>query len=421
MRRALCLSFVVLLCSCTGPNPFLHGDAGDDVAEPGDGREPGDRDDESGDGELGDGDGDADPGDGDGDVIAEAGDLLPPLEFCGPLELEASEAFALTPTYAYAVADIDGQLGDEIVAYHQGEIVSLKANMPTLTEHPIPYGGIGDAVLLQADDDGNMDLLVTGTTASSGLHTFLGDGSGEFTYSGTRNFEFKLYRLNKAADASIDALIGWSGPVQGVGQQQVLVDPLADAPALMHPSGHEPVTGDVDGDGIDELGFMDWWSNRIEIWTRDGDGYAFAVALDCTVEGFSWLDQLVIADVNADGLDDVVCLDQTGEMVAVSLWTSQGGFGFSRLPSVGVVGADIGENGYSFGAVADLEGDGDPEFLFERTFLRLGEDGNFGCQEPLGLALDRSKPIRVGDLDGDGRDELVHADSAHMLKSYSVP
>jgi hypothetical protein len=123
------------------------GDPGD--GDPGDG-DPGDGD--PGDGDPGDGDGDGDgddPGDGDDDPVPD----YPQPGPCEPIDLVVSDTIPLTYTYTYTVGDVDGQPGDEIVAYHQGEILSISDGVPTASPHPLPFGGVTDAVLLRANED----------------------------------------------------------------------------------------------------------------------------------------------------------------------------------------------------------------------------------------------------------------------------
>jgi hypothetical protein len=407
--RAASLVSVLLLCGC--------GDgASDDVtgseSESGDGDGEGDGDgDGEGDGD-GDGDGD-DDGDGDGDDPV---DPPPLLDLCDPLTFEITDVMSLTYSYAYDVGNVDGQPGDEIVAYHQGEIVSISNGVPTVTPHPLPFGGTRDAVLLRADGDASLDLLVAGATGSAGVHTFLGDGTGTFDYADTTVFAFDLYRFAAAIGPVTDALVSRGSPSL---QQYVFTDALADAPAYTPTSTTEPMAGDVDGDGIDELAFGTE-QDGVELWARDGDGYTLATTLDCEVPGHSFV-QVVIGDIDVDGLGDVMCIHNGNEVVAVSLWTSLGGLEFARQPTVGVSGTFLG-SGHVSAFVADLEGDDDPELLFgHSTFVRLGDDGNFGCQQSLGLLINANVALRAGDIDNDGRDELVCVYPDDVLKAYGVP
>lgn len=355
---------------------------------------------ESGYGDLGDGESDyGDPGDGDGDPPPPPPDLQ--LELCEPLEFTATQVFTPTYPYTYAVGDVDGQPGDEVVIYQSSEIVSIGAGVPTHSPHPGPGGGAIDAVILQADGEGMPDLLVAGNS----LHAFVGDGGGAFEYVGSRDFD--VHQLGKAISPMGDALLA---------DEYVFIDALADVP-FVHPGDVRPQSGDFDGDGVDELAFKPYDEDGVQIWAREADTYVYSATLDCALEGFE-PGSAEIGDVNADGLDDVSCVAGTiDDVIAISLWTSLGGLEFSRQSTVGLPGKNYG---WGQLMVVDLEGDGAPETLYDGRFMRLGEDGNFACYQYLDLII-TNKPFCAGDLDADGRHELIHVDLDDVLWVYSVP
>jgi hypothetical protein len=294
----------------------------------------------------------------------------------------------------------------------QGEIVSVIAGVPTISPHPVPYGGIRDAVLLQADADGNADLIVAGTTGSSGLRIFLGSGDGAFSYLGARYFDFEIYRIDRAVGPITDALLARSSGSDP--NQYVFLDALADAPTISYPNNGESLRGDVDGDGIDEIGFLVY--EGVEIWAREGDSYVATKLVDCHVDDLSGTTRALIQDVDADGLDDVVCITAGDQITAASLWTSLGELEFSAQPTVRVEAAVTSVTG-ELGVAADLQGDGNPELVFPGGgFLRVGEDGNFACEASLAIVGD----VKVGDLDGDGRDELVQVDHDDVLWAHAA-
>jgi hypothetical protein len=326
------------------------------------------------------------------------------VESCEPIELATTEVFTLSPPYDFDVGNVDGQPGDEIVAYHQYEIVSVAAGMPTISAHPVPYGGVRDVVILQADGDGAADLMMAGTTGATGLHTFLGDGTGTFSYLGVRHFDDEIRWLARAIAASADVLVG---------DHHVFLDALALAPTLTLASGANPTTGDLDGDGIDELAILNGYD--VEIWAREGDSFVLAATLDCYFDGF-YYPAPVLGDVDADGLDDVVCLADSEDATAVSWWSRSGGLELTRQPTVYVEPPVDGSGGERTGVVADLQGDGAPELVLTTgIFLQLGDDGNFGCQGNLGLEFEQA-----GDLDDDGRADLVSVDWNDVVWSHEA-
>lgn len=127
-----------------------------------------------------------------------------------------------------------------------------------------------------------------------------------------------------------------------------------------------------------------------------------------------------MGDVDVDGFSDVVCIHDGPDVIAVTLWTSLGDLQFSRQPMVGVSGEISGAGDVS-GFVADLEGDDDPELVFgHNTFVRLGADGNFGCQQSFHVDANGNEAMRAGDIDNDGRDELLSIWDG-VLKAHGAP
>jgi hypothetical protein len=86
---------------------------------------------------------------------------------------------------------------------------------------------------------------------------------------------------------------------------------------------------------------------------------------------------------------------------------SLGALEFSDHPTIAATGWADG-SGHNTHVVADLQGDGAPEFIVDHNILlQLGDDGNFGCQQQLQYPFNDIDPLRAGDVDNDGRDELV--------------
>ncbi len=357
-------------------------------------------------------------GDGDGDGSPEP-DPPPMLDPCEPLHFESTDLFQLTYTFAVDVGDIDGQPGDEIVAYHQGEIISFANGVPTTTPHPLPFGGISSALLLRADGDEHPDLIVSGPTNkdTGELYTFLGDGTGTFTYVGTRTFDDALGGAAVAVGPATDAYVGASY----LNKVHIFPDALGD-PVYTMTSYIDPMVGDVDGDGLDEIAIgVGIGQDLVELWTRDGDGYSATTTVDCAIPGYYDRSKVVMGDVDVDGYDDLTCMqERSGNIVAVTLLRSLGGFEFERQPTVGTVGT-AGAEGFG-DVVGDFDGDGANELLLgSEWYMRFGDDGNFACGGVVNPPLPYAN-LRVGDVDNDGRDEVVALDhSQDPLRVYDVP
>ncbi|MBK7757552.1 MAG: VCBS repeat-containing protein [Deltaproteobacteria bacterium] len=107
-----------------------------------------------------------------------------------------------------------------------------------------------------------------------------------------------------------------------------------------------------------------------------------------------------VADVDSDGVTDILTVTQVGEIVALDasgarMWTS-------TVPSTGL---------FDILTVADLDGDGDPEVLSNEYVLN-GQDGSLIWSPPANLSIPYHGPI-AGDFDLDGDQEVIIQDTVY--------
>lgn len=178
--------------------------------------------------------------------------------------------------------------------------------------------------------------------------------------------------------------------------------------------------GDLDGDGLDELGALsDAGSALLTIvW----GGSPWDSANQTSVASPSGADfmpnELVSMDSDGDGRSDLAGLTEDGEVVWVRLQTA-GGW---EVVQAGVLSTGSGSAGRLWGG--DLEDDGFDDLLVRTDgaihVLRGGPDG-LGDGPMLELAHPGAGAIAATDLDGDGRRELaVQTDSGFDIVPATV-
>lgn len=186
--------------------------------------------------------------------------------------------------------------------------------------------------------------------------------------------------------------------------------------------------GDVDGDGLVELVTanlaVDWDDTdptRESYWATPtiglvpgplaaGPGSAWEVALDAVHTTYSW-DSLLVADLDADGAVEIWYTLGAGEWTgdAMAWRIDADGAATPALPS-----GDTAPSLSALHAAGDVDGDG---FTDVALVLRVGRDASVGVHLGPVLALDPDAPdavvtapedslVALGDLDGDGLDEL---------------
>ena len=280
--------------------------------------------------------------------------------------------------------------------------------------------GAHDLIVVDCDGDRHQDIVVANDESAT-ISVLRGHGDGTFDPRGTFDAGKSPWLLAAAdfnGDGAIDLVVanfvhgaslllgdgkcGFGAPVQV----------LSDDPLGQYSGGALSVAaGDLDGDGYaDIVAQVSGPGGRppyLGVFFGHGDGTFEPPAFVPTESDAS---RLVIADLNGDGVNDVV---------GVWSWLAMGG-----TPAASVV---LGLGGRAFAApvaypidrdsndviVADLDGDGALDLAVSCGTANVGVlrgrgDGTFGPQErfPEGGSADG---MAVGDLDGDGVPDLVIA------------
>lgn len=189
---------------------------------------------------------------------------------------------------------------------------------------------------------------------------------------------------------------------------------LCDAmPALALAPGVTIATADMDGDGLPDIVTLDPDWSRVDIVTIDAEG-DFTLAPPQSFTDIPGMTSLAVADVNGDGIPDVIISDGSSSAAGVRVLLNDGH---------GVLAVDLSypsETGNGSGpasvTVADLNGDGAPDLVTANgpdgsvSVLLNNGDGSFAApvSYPAG-----SYPVTVAvaDLDGDGLPDLAVADA----------
>jgi hypothetical protein len=161
-------------------------------------------------------------------------------------------------------------------------------------------------------------------------------------------------------------------------------------------------------------------------WQTYSGNYGFSSAGSW---GINWVSgqyaassRAVIADVNGDGLGDLIYSNTDTVYVALSNGASFGSA--SALASQSNLCLDSTEAGcVAWGVVfaaGDLNGDGMADVILGDGTVYLSTGTGFQNAGNWGVALGTSWPARVADLDGDGRGDLVFVSGTDIRVAYST-
>ena len=280
--------------------------------------------------------------------------------------------------------------------------------LPSVSRVPSGYT-VNLAPPADFDGDGNLDVLAIGYDY---LELMLGTGDGRFVLGGSTPSVVSAWPM-PVADLNGDGRLDL---VQAAGDGFAVAIGLSDNTFAPTPSANgrsitEAALGDIDGDGDPDLAVTEWPGDTIDIYLGDGAlGFTRAASLAVGV----YVSQLILADLSSDGLLDLfvgaegVLPGPEGEPLGplVSpLWLGDGLGGFTA-------GAAIDNAGYSFRA-ADVDGDGALD-LVSPNALSLGDGtGRFAPPEPLPSA--GLWQVELADLDGDGFSDLLYQRDGVMV------
>ena len=306
---------------------------------------------------------------------------------------------------------------------HAGE-VPLVFNSAVMT--PLPLGYFPTMFKARdLDGDGFPDLVVAGRDPEHRLITLKGTGTGAFTPMQTLVAEKFVDWLDLAdvdGDGRVDIVAAWRGDVPrvvvyrglaaGVFEEAVVVASIDDG------TGRDPqgvALGDFDVDGDVDIAISSYVGQSVEVFaniTSKGSALSFErvtrVRLAQFFGGYGYPRVLATADLNADGLLDLVANEIGGSRVAVLL-NHAGRFTRGveyRAPQIGKE-----RPGIAGLALADVDLDGDidaytPALLIngEQKIVLFKNDGagrfsevKVGSGSPSGYAFS----VALADLDGD--------------------
>lgn len=304
------------------------------------------------------------------------------------------------PTGAYPtgaeLADVnhDGKL-DVVTADYHGDSVTVllndgtgKLNLQPAKSYAAQAGGATQNIAVgDLDRDGNLDLVATNPEVAS-ISVLLGRADG--TFSQANNLPVGVVRATRP---------------------------------------YSVVIADLDGDGNNDLAITDDTSRTIIVRLGRGDA-TFGPEASYEIQGGQSF-FLVARDMNRDGKVDLVCANRSSDDVSVLLGRGDGTFRKAIVSKVSPPGAVCGRGQTCFGpyalTVADVNRDGvldvvTPNFMANSISILLGiGDGRFDPAIERKLATQKTPyGIVACDFDGDGKPDLATADTDPTAEDLAV-
>jgi FG-GAP-like repeat/IPT/TIG domain len=217
------------------------------------------------------------------------------------------------------------------------------------------------------------------------------------------------------------------------------IDASSFAPAVDFTTESNPssvASADLDGDGKLEIIVGHRSSNTVSVWRNnavagDINAASFAPKVDFTISSGTF--SVAISDIDSDGKPDIIAVNfDAGTISVLRNTTSPGNINSSSFADK----VDYNTGPYpAFVAISDLDGDGKPDMAVTNyTSLSISVLHNTSTQGIIDLSSFAEKvnfatgdgpySIAVGDLDGDGKPDLVVPNSntgnLSVLRNVSV-
>lgn len=277
---------------------------------------------------------------------------------------------------AIAAADVNGDgLLDLLVVNQTSGNISLllgagDGTFSPASSSPLAAGGSPAGIVTgDFNGDGKIDFAVS-NSADDTISIFLGDGAGGFAPAPGSPVSLGTNEQTPgalvAADFDGDGKLDLAAVNRATNNLTVLkgngdgtFTPMAGSPVSVGAGPEALAAGDLNGDGRPDLAVVNQGDNSVSVLFNNGDG-TFTAALNSPLAAAATPSGVAIADVNMDGIADLLVTNQGADSISIYLGLGQGLFAPRfALPTLA---------GPAALAVADFNGDGRPDAaIVERT------------------------------------------------------
>lgn len=328
------------------------------------------------------------------------------------------------------VTDVGGDGFPDLVVANHGDSLSLLAGaggrgvFKAATAITLPAGsGPGSIDAADLNKDGHPDLVVS-NLGSNSLSVLTNLGQGRF--GDPLSFPVGAQPLGIAvADINADGRDDITVANAGTESVSLLLNTTVVAPSgrFVAAPGSPLLTGaapfsvavaDFNRDGKADLAAPNFSQNTVSVYLGTGGGRFQAAQLFGTGQNPR---RLAVGDFNGDGRMDLATANDTSGDVSVLLGTGDGQFQAAQNLALGDRPSDIGVNDFNGDGKADLVVTHAPSPVSPGgvSVLLGGGDGTFPSIQRYGTG--GTGAVATGDLDNDGKPDLVVANSGRASVS----
>jgi hypothetical protein len=352
-------------------------------------------------------------------------------------------AFAIAQPAISSIAPASGPVGTSVtitgtgfIASQFGNVVNfgaIRAAVTTATATSITVTVPAGAALCNISVSNN---FYTAYSMQAFLVTFPG-GAGPFN---PNSFAAKLDLATTANPYSIA-----TGDLDGDGKPDLVVvntaantisvflntstpGKISFAPKVDFPTGNSPhraYVADVNGDGIPDIVVTNYADNTVSVFNNGSDLGKVLLSSKMDFPAGTSPESIVVGDVDGDGETDLVISTASGITILSNSSGTNTIMTFTDITKLSYGGTPAGI------ALGDIDGDGKPDIVASNsasnniTVLRnQSSPGNFSFGAPSNFfSWDGTLSISIADIDGDGKPDIVSGgnETIAISRNLSTP
>ena len=358
-------------------------------------------------------------------------------------QFDSTQTFQNADVGAMAFADVDNDGDKDVLIIGKGgpilTTLYLNNGSGSFTVLPNPslvnvYGG--DVKFLDADNDGDLDVFITGSTSSPSntANLYLNNGSGIYTLSTGSNFELMRGGKNDIGDVDGDGDIDIITTGQNPSGNSVTKLYLNNGSGIFNPQTSSPFTNlqygaarfiDIDNDGDLDLllcGENNTGQPKTELYTNNGSGI-FTLNTSSIVDGFTNSD-IAIGDIDNDGDIDFIICGQSGANIATKLYLNNSSGVFSELTGAPFAPVMLGTV-----KLADFDNDGDLDVyvmgtgpgggsaVIAKIYANMGTNTFIEAASIVGAYFSSAA---IADVNGDNKVDIIHSGTSFTQPTHAT-